>query len=269
MIKTLTLELLRDSWLIHEPVIQFYAPFASEVLAGKEISQGLFSSLELPEVPDNIALVTMSGVMTKADVCGSTGSRSLAKQMAAAAADNKIDAIILLSEDCPGGQANGVQEFADVVRMANTRKPVIGAVSGMACSAGYWPLTQCEEIYSLSETDLIGCIGVMARMKNPKKVDPESAEYIEVISDLSPDKNIEATDLNAKKQQIMNPIAKIFHDNVMQGRGNRLKLSKENVLSGKTYVARSATEFGMIDGIMPFNKIVARANFLSKKRKQK
>lgn len=255
--------------MIHEPSVQFYARLANDLLLGKEISTGLFGKLQLPDVPENVALVTMAGVLTKSDVCGSTGSRSLAKQMTAAASDPKIEAIILLSEACPGGQVDGTQELCNAIISAKKLKPVVGAVSGMACSAGYWGIATCTESYSQSETDILGCIGVVATMRNPKKVDAENADLIEVYSDLSPDKNIESRDIAIYKTQTINPLAEVFHDSVKAGRGDRLKLKKENVLSGKTYIAKQAAEYGMIDGVMPFNKIVSRALFLARTQKSK
>jgi len=261
--------LLRDQWMMHEPSIQFYAKLASDILAGKEIATGFFSSLKLPDVPDNVAMITMAGVLTKSDVCGSVGSRSLALQVAAAARSHSIESILLFSESCPGGQVNGTQELADAVIAARKVKPVTGVISGMACSAGYWPLAVCDETYALSETDIIGCIGVVAKMRNPKTVNAEEEDIIEVYSDLSPDKNIEGRDMNAYKQQTLNPLAEVFHENVKAGRGKRLKLNKENVLSGKTYIARDAEKYGMIDGIMPMHKIIARSLFLARTQKNR
>lgn len=252
--------------MMHADSIDLYANAALNVLAGKEVSTGFFSSLELPDVPQNIALVSMVGPLAKSDVCGAKGSRSLTKQVQQAAANPNIDAIILLSEGCPGGQVDGTAELGNAIKMANAKKPVIGAISGIACSAAYWALSQCAEIYSQSETDYVGCIGVVARMRNPKKVNSENADIIEVYSDLSPDKNSEFSSEENYKKQLLNPLAESFHNTVIEGRGDRLKLTKENVLSGKTYVSKQAKEFGLIDGIMSFNKIVARANFLSKKR---
>jgi ClpP class serine protease len=269
VVKTLTLELLRGMWLIHEPAVHLYAQMAHDVLAGKKIDTSLFGELELPEVPENVALVTIAGPLTKSDICGSAGSRTLSKQMLSAANNPDIASIILLSESCPGGQVDGIEEFGNSIIAAKKKKPVLGAISGMSCSGGVWLQVLTNEWYATSQTDMVGCIGVMAKMKNPKKVDAENADIVEVYSDLSPDKNIEDRDANAYKQQRLNPVAELFHNTVMAGRGDRLKLKKENVLSGKTYMAAAAEENGLIDGVMPFNKIVARSLFLARTQKQK
>ena len=261
--------MLRDLWLMHEPSIQFYSQLAYDLLAGNKIDTSLFGELELPDVPDNIALIAMAGPLTKSDVCGSMGTRSLSKQMMTAASNPKIDAIILLSENCPGGQVDGTEEFGNSVLAAKKKKPVVGAISGMSCSAGYWAQSLCSELYTTSSTDIVGCIGVMAKMRNPKKVDAENASVIDVYSDLSPDKNIEGRDLNAYKQNQLNPTAELFHQTVMSGRGSKLKLAKENVLSGKTYIAAAAADYGMTDGTMNMNKIIARSIFLARTKNTK
>lgn len=251
---------------MHAESVELFARMGFDLLAGREVATGFFSSLELPDVPQNIALVPIVGPMFKSDVCQSQGSRSLTKMVNAAAADNSIDGIIILSESCPGGQVDGSEELANAITAAGKKKPVIGAISGMACSAGYRQIAACTEAYAQSVTDIVGCIGVVGRMKNPKSANAENEDVVEVYSDLSPDKNGEFRDVETYKQNILNPMAKAFHDGVIAGRGDRLKLSKENVLSGKVYLAQSAKEFGLIDGVMPMNKIIARINFLSKKR---
>lgn len=264
MVKQLTLELLRDIWLMHQPSVEAYAAAAVQYLSGKEIATGFFSSLKLPDVPDNVALIPIAGALTKADVCGWTGTRSLSMMINQAAADKKKESIILLFENCPGGQVDGTHELAEAVSMAKKRKPVFGAVSGLCASAGVWVSSQCTEVYATSPTDFIGCIGVMGRMKNPAKAEKGDSDYIEVISDFSPDKNAEFKDVSVFRESHINPLAQLFQNAVTAGRGNRLKLDKENVLTGKTYVADKAREGGLIDGIMSFNKIVNRSLSMAK-----
>lgn len=264
MAKKLTLELLRDTWLMHQPSVELYAALAMQYLSGKEVSTCFFSSLTLPDVPDNVALIPVVGALTKADVCGWQGTRSLTNLLNQAAADKSKESIILLFENCPGGQVDGTQEFADAVTNAKKKKPVMAAVSGMCCSAGVWISSQATEVYATSQTDFIGCIGVLGKIKNPAKTSEEDKDYVDVISDFSPHKNSESKSVEAYKEHMINPLAKIFQENVKAGRGDKLKLSKEDVLTGRTYIASSAKEYGLIDGIMPFEKIVKRSIMLAK-----
>lgn len=246
--------------MITESSLHIYVDAARELLAGNSI-ESLFSELQMPAVPDNIALIPINGVMTKADVCGGMGTRSLTEQVNQAAADPSKKSIILYFESVPGGQVDGTKVFADAVKAAATLKPVLSAISGMACSAAEWVSSQSTEVYATSATDQIGCIGVMARWQNSS-----SADVTEVISDLSPDKNAEFKDVQILKDMYLNPVAQIFQDAVKEGRGSKLKLNSEKVLSGGTFVAAAAKQNGLIDGIMSFDKIIQRANYLVKKQ---
>ena len=265
---TFPLELLRDAFLIAPDLVDLYSSAARDYLAGITISTDLFSKLAMPSTPENVALIPMAGVLTKADICGGLGSRSLTNMVEAAAVDPAISSIIIFSENCPGGQVDGTRTMAETIARVNKIKPVMGAISGMACSAATWILTQCQEIFATSSTDLVGCIGVMARMRNPKSVQEGEADYITIYSDLSPDKNKEFNDPDKLRESYLNPVAKIFQHDVLAGRGDRLQTAKENVLTGKTYIAGQAQKAGLIDGILPIEKIISRSLFLSKIKKK-
>ena len=251
--------------MMTETSIQAYANAAKEYLAGNIISTGFFSQIELPSVPDNIALIPINGAMTKADICGGMGTRSLTAAINQAAADPSKDSIILYFESVPGGQVDGTEIFANAIKAASELKPVLSAVSGLMASAGVWAGSQSTEIYATSATDQIGCIGVMAKLRNPATA---SNDTIDVISDLSPDKNAEFKDVQILKDMYLNPVAAMFQDAVKEGRGDKLKAG-DKVLTGGTFIATEAKKNGLIDGIMPFEKIVQRANYLSKKNQNK
>jgi len=251
--------------MMTESSIQAYAEAAKEYLAGNVISTGLFSQIALPDVPDNIALIPINGAMTKADICGGMGTRSLSEAISQASADPSKSSIILYWESVPGGQVDGTAILADAVKAASEKKPVLSAVSGLMASAGVWVGSQSTEIYATSQTDQIGCIGVMAKLKNPATA---SNDIIDVVSDLSPDKNAEFKDVQILKDMYLNPVAQMFQDAVKEGRGDKLKAG-DKVLTGGTFIATDAKKNGLIDGIMPFEKIVQRANYLSKKNQNK
>ena len=258
------LSLLRDNWMMTESSIQAYADLAKEYLSGNEISTGFFSKLALPNVPDNIALIPINGAMTKSDICGGMGTRSLAAAINQAAADPSKNSIILYFESVPGGQVDGTEVLANAVKAAKDMKPVLSAVSGLMASAGVWVGSQSTEIFATSATDQIGCIGVMAKLRNPATA---SNDTIDVVSDLSPDKNAEFKDVQILKDMYLNPVAAMFQDAVKEGRGDKLKAG-DKVLTGGTFIASEAKKNGLIDGIMPFDKIVKRANYLAKKQNQ-
>jgi ClpP class serine protease len=261
--------ILRDAWMIEQNSVDPLSALAQRVLdsnanqldvALASVSSGLFSEIPLPSVPNSVAMVPIVGVMTKANNCGAMGTRATAQLIEAAAADSGKSAIIVYFDGVPGGQVDGTQELANVIARAKQSKPVVAAISGMACSAGIWAASQASEIYTLSGTDQVGCIGVMARLR--KKDGAEANAYEVVISDESPLKNAEFADTSLLKSQYLNPVARLFKADVKSGRGDRLK--DDSVLDGLTYVAADAKKAGLIDGTMPFAKVVARAQYLSK-----
>lgn len=257
------LELLRSTWLINQDSLAYYEGVVKELLAGNNLQLGPFASLPLPATPPNVALITMAGVLTKANYCGGVGSRSLANMISAAATNPQYDAIILMAENCPGGNVDGTEELAAAVQKANSIKPVVGAISGMNCSAGVWAMSGTAEQYATSTTDIYGCIGVMSRIKTTGNAD---GGVIEIVSDQTPEKNSEGKNADLLKARYINPVAENFLSAVKMGRGARIK--DESFLRGGTYAAPLAAKAGLIDGVMPFNKIVSRALFLARKRKQ-
>ena len=255
----LAIAILSDNWLLHPSFISLYANAAKAFLKGNEIGAGLFPVLTLPAVPKNISLITINGAMTKSNFCGGIGTRALTEAINQAADDPSKDSIILYWESVPGGQVDGTQIFANAIKAASKKKPVLSAISGMCCSAGVWCASQSSEIWATSQTDQFGSVGVMARLKNPKST---NTDYIDVISDLSPDKNAEFKDVQILKDMYINPVAKLFQEAVKAGRGSALKINSK-ALTGGTFIASAAKGNGLIDGVMSFEKIILRANYLS------
>lgn len=259
----INLAILRSEWMLDEASVNMLFQAAMDHLAGKTISAGLFSKISLPDVPDNIALIPVNGVMSKADICGGMGTRSIANMVNEAGADKSKTAVIMFFESVPGGQVDGTEELANAISTVNKTKPVISVVSGLCASAGVWAASGSSEIYCLNNTDMYGCIGTMTRIQKKSEAD---ASYEVVYSDLSPDKNAEGRSQDVMKANVLNPTAKLFHDAVIKGRGDRLNMDGEGVLTGATFIASKAKKNGLIDGIMPFGKVVQRANYLSKKQ---
>ena len=72
--------------------------------------------------------------------------------------DSRVETI-LIEFDTPGGGVDGLIEFAAELRAARQRKPIIGFINTMACSAGYWLAAQCTELIITPSGDT-GSVGV-------------------------------------------------------------------------------------------------------------
>lgn len=245
--------------MMEQSSLSLYAEAARRFLAG-EIEIGLFGSMPVPDAPEDVAMIVISGAMMKADYCGSAGTRTIANAVKAAANSDKYKSIILYFENVPGGQVDGTEALANEVKAATAQKPVLSIVSGMCCSAGIWVASQSTEIYATSATDQIGCIGVLARFS--KKDDGT----VDVVADNTPHKNEEYKDYQVLKDMYLNPVAEMFQNAVRSGRGDVLK-EAEKVLTGGTFISPEAKKHGLIDGVMSFEKVIQRANYLSNKNK--
>lgn len=91
-------------------------------------------------------------------------SRTLIKDLRAAAADDDVDAI-LLRIDSPGGSAYASDEIWAVIREIRTKKPVIASMSDVAASGGYYIAMACDTIVTHPAT-ITGSIGVIMAIPN-------------------------------------------------------------------------------------------------------
>jgi len=72
--------------------------------------------------------------------------------------DSHVESIFI-EFDTPGGAVEGLIEFAAELRAARQKKPIVGLINTMACSAGYWLAAQCTELIITPSGDT-GSVGV-------------------------------------------------------------------------------------------------------------
>lgn len=198
--------------------------------------------------PGSIAVIRVSGPMMKSDqLCGPVGTATIGSWIKQADSNPNVDGIILVS-DTPGGTVDGTEELADTIK--NTKKPIVGLIDGMCGSAGYWIISQCDEIISNGQTPLIGSIGVMTSFANVRPMlEKAGIQFHEINSSLSPDKNKLYTEALEGKydmlRKTLDATAQIFHSYVKAGRSN----VKDTALTGHIYLAAEAKKQGLIDSI--------------------
>lgn len=91
-------------------------------------------------------------------------SRTLIKNLRAAANDDEISAIVLRI-DSPGGSAYASDEIWAVVNEIRAKKPVIASMSDVAASGGYYIAMACDTIVTHPAT-ITGSIGVIMAIPN-------------------------------------------------------------------------------------------------------
>lgn len=214
------------------------------------------------EIRDGVAIVPVTGPIFRranmfSDVSGPgmTSVQVLAKDFREALENPNVKAI-LLDVDSPGGEANGIHEFAAMIRDARGKKPICAYVGGMGASAAYWIASAADEIVA-DETAMVGSIGTVMAVHAP---DAESARQIEIVSSQSPNKrpNVGTKEGRSLYQKRVDDNAAIFVSSVAANRN----VTEEQVLTkfgkGAVLIAKEALAVGMIDSIGSLEGTIAR-----------
>ncbi len=285
----------RGVWLMEPRTAHGYLPMAQKFLAREGVT-GMDEAIQLPQTvsarswfdapetgspfsnaqPNSVAIIPICGAIMKEDYCGSPGTDTLSGWIKEACSNSNIKAVVL-KINSGGGSVAGTGEFADTIKAASI--PVLAYCDGLMASAAYWIGSACCEIYASHQTVEIGSIGTMVSfMDDTAYLNKEGiAEHV-INADTSPDKNqdyFEAIKGNYSriKVNILNPTNDIFMQAVKTNRDGKLKLtqytaegiSQTEPLTGKVYLAQSAIENGLIDGVSTLDAVVEKALELSQK----
>src|SRR5262245_19052254 len=93
-----------------------------------------------------------------------------------AAIDDPSVRAILFNIDSPGGQVEGISDLAEAIRSAGSKKPIGAFSDGTMASAAYWLGSAAKRI-TVSDTALVGSLGVVATVPRKNGKEKESAPY--------------------------------------------------------------------------------------------
>lgn len=215
------------------------------------------------EYRDGVAILPVTGPMFRyanlfTMLSGATSYDLLARDFSAAIADQKVKAV-LLNIDSPGGEANGVSEFADMIYAARGTKPIVAYVGGQGASAAYWLASAADEVV-VDETSITGSIGTVVSVQDNSEADAKAGKKrYDIVSSQSPDKRLDPStdDGRAKMQVLVDSLTDVFVDRVARNRGT----SRETVLSdygkGGVFVGQAAVKAGLADRLGSFEAVVA------------
>ncbi len=202
-----------------------------------------------------IAVIRLSGVIGKvSNYRSGLCFEGVNEQIEKAFKIKGLSAVCLIINS-PGGSPVQSELIATrIIKLAKEKEtPVYSFVEDVAASGGYWLACAGDEIYA-SKSSIIGSIGVVssgfgfhhalnklgverriyAEGKNKSILDPfqpASEEDVKIIK-------------NIQKQIHLN-----FIEYVKNRRGSRLSQTDEILFNGEFWAGRSATDFGLIDGI--------------------
>lgn len=218
----------------------------------------------------NVGIIHISGIVSRhADMLasffglGSAAIENIAKDFQSLLDNEEVKSIIL-DFDTPGGAITGVNELAEIIYNARGIKPIKAYVTGMACSAGYFLASACDEII-IDEMGQVGSIGVM------RVVSKQNEKSVIFKSSQSPMKNIEAdSELGkAEYQAKVDYLASIFIDKVAKYRG----ITSDEVINrgnkGGVLVGAVAVTAGLADRLGSMDQLIIELNNINKKENYK
>jgi protease IV len=144
---------------------------------------------------------------------------------------------VVLAFDSPGGTVVDTEAVYMELARLRAKKPVVTAVNGMAASGAYYLSANSDYIYT-KPSSLVGNIGVIGYLP------PTPIIFEEVIS-TGPYKLWGAPRDSDMRQIDM--LKEGFYQAVMLGRGDRIKVSPEVVLSGRIWIGTEAVNIGIAD----------------------
>ena len=222
-----------------------------------------------------VQIVMIDGPIMKYDYCGAAGTMTMGQAIMAANQDDSVQSIVLYM-DSPGGSVDGTEALANIVK--GSQKPVVAYVNSKMASAAYWIGSGAKMIVSDGSNKgfnaTIGSIGTMASWIDRKGMyERQGAVVHEVYATESTDKNGDFHKMNQGDytqliQEVLDPLNETFLSAVKENRSGKLNLEKENVLTGKTYNAKEAMKFGLIDKIGSFEMAIKESLTLAKKQKK-
>ena len=215
------------------------------------------------EYRDGVAILPVTGPLFRyanlfTALSGATSYDMLARDFARAVEDPKVSAI-LLNIDSPGGEANGVSEFADQIAAARGRKPVVAYVGGLGASAAYWLAAASDEIV-VADTALLGSIGTVMTIDDRRERDAkDGVRRHEIVSSQSPYKRVDpATDEGRSRlQALVDSLSDVFVNKVASYRGVDRDTVLKNYGQGDVLVGQAAVAAGLADRVGSFEGVVS------------
>lgn len=265
--------MFRGEWALNINNVDHYALVLQNILETKEINlqpnafepmifdrQGnaYKSNLEDddkdPIKTNSKAVFRIEGEIVKASGLCHTGAMEMAHHINMAAKHKNVEGLVLIL-DTPGGQVSAAHPIVSAINNAKKNgKPVIALVEN-AMSLGYWIASQADQIILKDDiAGMVGSIGVLLSFVDATKHLEEKGIKIHTITPPESKHKVEAFKLAIEgkydkiNDELLSPMAIKFQETVRAARGSKLK-EEVGVLTGKTFFADKALEYGLIDKV--------------------
>lgn len=221
----------------------------------------------------NVVVLPLIGAISRyGDMC-SWGAEDYAGWIMEGNQDPAVSAFVLLI-DGPGGDVNGLEMLGDVI--AQSQKPIVAYVAGMAASAHYWIASQCREIVVESETtSSLGSVGVLAMHVDASAYYEKEGLKVTIIRSEGSENKALFNSVEPLTEEVraavvaeLTTIRKTFISKVQSGRPMITDTpdTPGGVFSGKMFNGKDAIKRGMANRIGYLGDAIARADVLARKQ---
>lgn len=277
------MDLMKGEWLMSLQGINIYAQLAHKIMMGEDVditknTKSILSFIDdngKPVLPDSnglitapqgsVAIVDMIGPVLKYGDWCNYGALEIVNALRYA--DNNPNIVgTVFNVDSPGGAVSAIGPFIEFGK--TKKKPVQGLVDQCA-SLGLWALCAVTD-HRMADNNVSASIGscgvVTSYIDNRKYLESLGYVFHEVYAKESEYKNLAFKlmlegNYDMIRDEYLSPLAKKFQNAV---RESSPKLKEEvGVLTGKTFGADQAIEYGLIDSIGSLDQAINRVHIMS------
>jgi protease IV len=231
------MEYIKTKWLSH--------PIAHPVLwLALPLVLGVLVSLLVPR--------PVVGTIYLRDAIYSTSAGEIISQFRYAYDHPEIRAVVLVM-DSPGGTVADTEAlYLELIRLRE-KKPVVASIETMAASGAYYLAVGADTIVAKPSSE-VGNVGVRTVLPDPPTVyenDVSTGPY--KFYGGSRDETL----------RLLDPLKQSFYRAVMLGRGDKIRTTPENILSGKLFLGSEALRLGLIDTLGTYSEALEQAATLA------
>lgn len=195
---------------------------------------GLGALISIPVIPKpNIATITISGT-----ILDQAYTDDILDMLRYARDDDSIKGVVLRIDSPGGGVSATEQIYLDVLRLRQ-QKPVVTSIGMTGASGGYYIAVASNFIYA-EPTSQLGSVGAWSSLPGPEELDED-------ILTTGP---LKATGGSRRKYTgVLEMVRQEFVEAVISQRGDRIKMSAEELSRAEIYVGVESLRYGLIDDI--------------------
>jgi len=175
-------------------------------------------------------------------------AREMIAQIDEARSNPAVRAVVLVL-DSPGGTVADTEAVYLELARLRASKPVVSTVGTMAASGAYYLAVGSDYIFAMP-TSQVGNVGVIGSL-------PARPQVIEDVASTGPYKMFGGPRDSFLRQ--LEAVKGGFIQAVSLGRGERLKLTREEIARGEIYLGSEALRLGLVDALGGQSRAVAQA----------